>query len=263
MQTFARIVGESHAVRERILAPVEETKKHKTGESSETSTLASHGEDSYVLRHYHERNRQSEIENAVSTGDLMPILRDCSQNLREATIAATKAAQAYLSHINTKRWRGKNTERQLSEALDEAQVHLQDTLEKFKSDDRLALLGPYKDLLSAVKTRAEAETLPLRSLYSCYVFAANLISTSQSTSSLLVYIQSTAARRTRNRLWAPTGLRAIGKLFTHQGDQSDNVFGEESQPIPQDDNPIDAQHSKTFGFCYVCNAESVCNRKRS
>lgn len=175
----------------------------------------------------------------------MPVLKDCSEHLRQACVQAVGATQAYLNHINTRRWTGKDIEKELSEALDEAQTNLQMALKRFKDDDRLALLKPFQHLLDSVKTRSDADVLPLRSLYACYVFAANLILTSESTSSLVNFVQITASKRRKNRVWAPTGLRAIAKLFTVKGDNADNVFGDEAQPAPTfDEDPVDAGYSK-------------------
>ena len=45
----------------------------------------------------------------------------------------------------------------------------------------------------------------------------------------MLYVQNIAAKRTKNRLWAPGGLRAIAKALTSRGESGEQAVGEDQE----------------------------------
>lgn len=67
------------------------------------------------------------------------------------------------------------------------------------------------------------------------MFAANLVVLADAVVGLMEYVQLTAHKRTRNRMWAPGGLRALGRAIVSRGDASDQAAGEDHAPQPDEE----------------------------
>lgn len=203
--------------------------------------------DTFLIRKIFETRENIESAHGVRITDMLSILDASTQELRRAAIAGVDATKASLEHINRNRWgkRKAALDASTTEGLDTAVVRLQAALEEFKLTSRLQLLEPYKKLIHGAMTRVEQDALPLRSLYISYVFTSNLIATVEGVLGVMEMTRETNAKRKRNRLWAPKGLRAIGKIVGTKRTQGDvdGTFGEEPKPIEetmQDDETYSA-----------------------
>lgn len=167
--------------------------------------------------------------------DVLPVIEEATADLRGACSAGFGATKAVLDGINMRRYarRGaKESEQQLAD-LDTALDRLKTSLNQFKTSKRLQLLQPFEGVLEDAKNANGY--VPFRSLYVSYVFAANLIVLADGIVGLMEVVQTTASKRTKNRLWAPGGLRQIFKAITSRGDVSDQAAGEDNAPEAQVD----------------------------
>lgn len=211
-----------------------------TSSTSDVHTTASTVTDSRwhetaLLRSIHTRNAALEEAHGVRPADIFPLLDSVTYDLRAASTAALAALRAHIAHVNRTRWRGASTSPSTALALDEAQAHLRAALADFGAVRRGGLIAPFLPLLEASladgKTRDQPISLPLRSLYVAYVFAANMSAIAEAVVGLLGAVQEIEAKRPQKaRLWAPTGMRSVWKLVTARGDNVDGAFGEDTSP---------------------------------
>lgn len=186
--------------------------------------------DTYLLSQLRARHQLAEATYSVRLADVMPTIKDATADLREACSKGLGSVRTVLDGINTKRYARKGaaeSEQQLKD-LDQAFEVLQQTVADFKSTRRLELLQPFQAVIASADVKRGA--IPLRALYVSYVFAANLVVLAEGILDLMAYVQTTAAKRLRNRLWAPGGLRAIVKALTSRGDVNEQTAGEDNEP---------------------------------
>lgn len=205
--------------------------------------------DTYLLRQIVERNHAVEAEHGVRLSDVMPTIRDCSLELREACSGSIGTLKAVIEHINTKRYaRGEaaKSEQHIKDLGDSIE-NLQNALERFKTEKREQLIVPFQSVLRSCQTKRDVYSVPLRSLYIAYVYSVNLIVLTDGILALMEVARGTVVKRTTNRLWAPSKLRAIGKILLSRGDVSDEALGEdETQERDNDaDDEIQAS-SRTY-----------------
>ncbi|KAI0070747.1 hypothetical protein K474DRAFT_1631398 [Panus rudis PR-1116 ss-1] len=194
--------------------------------SSESSTPAG---DSYLLRQLLMKQRAAETKNSVTIGHILPVLRESTTELRRANADGIAAVKKVIDSINLKRYARNgdaDADQRVSELAD-AINHLQTSLATFKEKNRLQLLTPFESSISEAKGRQHKSHVPLRSLYIAFVFSANLVVLAEEVLDLMEYVQKTALKRRRNRLWAPGGLRALWKAITSRGGESEQAFGEQ------------------------------------
>lgn len=133
--------------------------------------------------------------------------------------------------------------------LDEWAEKLRSALEDFKERRRLELVEPYAALIESEgrsdpaaeqadsiddddigpATAMKKSFLPLRGLYVSYVFGASLIAVADVILVLVDLVRSKVAKRRKNRLWAPKGLRSLANavFFGRSGEQIAETLGEE------------------------------------
>ncbi|KAI0339296.1 hypothetical protein BDW22DRAFT_1409168 [Trametopsis cervina] len=225
LQSFAKLVGRHSRVDS---TPAPSAAPSEDGDSTVNDPAIG---DTYLLRQFRERNLAAESAHNVRISDVMPFLRDATADLRGACSEGLAATKAVLDGINTRRYSrsgDKESEQQLK-TLDVAIEHIQASLAEFKEDKRLLILQPFQDLIESAKNN-NMGPLPFRALYSAYVFAANLIIVSEAIENYMVYVQTVAAKRRKNRLWAPGGIRALVKALKSKGDASDQAAGEDHEP---------------------------------
>ncbi|KAL4246747.1 hypothetical protein ABKN59_009080 [Abortiporus biennis] len=227
LNTFAKIIG--NPLSRDPPPPDVGDSSHSDASSTASSSLSG---DTYLLRQLRERNHAAELEHSVRLGDVMPVIRDSTHDLREACASGIASVQSVLININTKRYarNRRDLEESESKVKDlELKIHeLRAALEDFKHSKRLAMCEPYQALVASRKTRKEKYSLPLRTLYIAYVLGANFVVLAEGILDLMDLVQTKAKKRKNNRLWAPSKLRAIGKaLMTREGDLGDQTLGEE------------------------------------
>lgn len=191
--------------------------------------------DTRLLRQLRERHRTAETTYSVRMRDVLPVIEEATADLRGACSAGFAATRTVLDGINMRRYarRGaKESEQQLAD-LDAALDRLKTSLAQFKTSRRLQLLRPFEGVIE--DARNGNGYVPFRGLYVSYVFAANLIVLADGIITLMELVQSTASKRTKNRLWAPGGLRQVFKALTSRDDVSDRAAGEDNAPEPQMD----------------------------
>ncbi|KAJ3987146.1 hypothetical protein F5890DRAFT_1571904 [Lentinula detonsa] len=200
--------------------------------------------DAHLLRQMTTHTLQYENTHHVRIVDILPLVESATLELRNAIIAAISATRKNLDNVNRHRWtRHPDVDGELMKELDAAYENLTATLEAFTQDDenakRMQFLKPFLALLQkedgTFLTKTEQEALPFRSLFVAFVFGTNLVSLSEAMIGMMNTVRSTIAKRQKNRLWAPKGLRKIGKLLKGAGGSGEEAdggqaFGEDAMP---------------------------------
>lgn len=188
-----------------------------------------------------------EEQHGLRPHDLIPLLRECTRDLRHACIGGLGAAGNVIDEVNTRRWWGKRKSNKSHEngaasadinegvELDVSIEQLRVAIASFKTHDRLAIVRPFIPIVQAFETEAnkKPKELPLRMLIQCSVYCAILITSAEAILDLLLKVQETSRKRTKSRLWAPKGLRAVGKVLlgrNHNDSQAQTILGEGERP---------------------------------
>jgi hypothetical protein len=157
-----------------------------------------------------------------------------------ACIAGLAAAKSTIDFVNGRRWkRSSSLDAGNTDALRQASQQLREANMSFKSIHRKSLVTPYLPLLLAAQGKKGEGALPLRALCVSYVFAANMIVVADSIIELMENVQGKVEKRVNNRIWAPKGLRALGKLFVSKDHDAVGGFGEDTQPDEADEDSSD------------------------
>ena len=176
------------------------------------------------------------------------MLRESTAALRSACIDALGAGISMIDYVNQHRWtRASVSLSQEEEKLDLAIDNIRRESEAFKNVHRNAINEPFIAILqskgqlsSTIPTR-----LPIRSLIIISVFASHLIVAADGIVDLLETLRTTSKKRQRNRLWAPKGLRALGKWVVRRDKEefTEGVLGEGVRPDTNlDDEEQDVKH---------------------
>ncbi|KAG7095005.1 hypothetical protein E1B28_005799 [Marasmius oreades] len=185
--------------------------------------------DTYLLRQIIQSNANMEDQYNVRITDMLPLLDRSTSALRRACIEGVDCMRRNLENINNYRWtRVPSIDKALREELDGAIKHLREELTNFKTTDRMILLEPYMSFLNSETLEKDRDSFPVRNLFLSYVFGSNLIAVSESTMVLMQLVSRTLAKRDRNRLWAPKGLRKLGTLLRQKDDDDIAVTGEDA-----------------------------------
>jgi hypothetical protein len=206
--------------------------------------------DTSLLRQLRERHKLAESTHSVRLKDVMPILEEATTDLRSACSTGLGATKTVLDGINTRRYSrtGAIESNQQVADLDNALERLRVSLEEFKNSRRLQLLQPFNPVIQESKQK-NGYIIPFRSLYICFIFASNLIVLADGIVKLMEYVQLKAHKRGKNRLWAPGGLRAIGRALMSKGDENDQAAGEDQVPQAQEEvKREEAPFSKQSGL---------------
>ncbi|KAI0777718.1 hypothetical protein BD413DRAFT_519071 [Trametes elegans] len=219
---YAKVIGNPLSVADH---QHEDTDTVSDAPSSSTAV-----DDTLLLRQFRERNMAAETEHRVRLIDVLPNVREATAELRVAAVAVLASLKELIVAVNTNRYkRGHVLQDARLAELDTALANLRGAVEDFKVHRRLLILEPYRDVLDKADAGA-VNKVPLRSLYLSYVFAANLSAVCNGVTALAELVSETAAKRTHARLWAPKGLRAIGKLLRSGRGAGENAVGEDAQP---------------------------------
>ncbi|KAI0371992.1 hypothetical protein BV20DRAFT_940807 [Pilatotrama ljubarskyi] len=219
---FAKVLGHPLSLADH--------KHEETDSVSESSASGTISDDTFLLRQFRERNLAAETEYGVRLIDVLPSIREATVELRGAGVAVLSSLQDLIIAVNTNRYKRGSTlqDARLAE-LDKALSTLRAAIDDFKADRRFALLKPYEAVLDKLDSGAISK-IPLRSLYLSYVFAANLSTVCAGIVTLAELVSETAAKRPRARLWAPKGIRAIGKLLRSRRGAGEDAVGEDTPP---------------------------------
>lgn len=243
-QSFAKLVGHPFS------RPSDDSQSISTDSDDETIVA-----DTYLLRQIVEKNQATEAEHNVRIADILPVIRDTSLELREACSNGIGAVKTLVENVNTKRYaRGTAESEQCVKTLDATIQDLRDALERFKNEKREQLIEPFETVLRRCQTKRDVSSVPLRSLYISYVYCVNLIVLTDAILALMEVVRSIAAKRLRNRLWAPSQLRAIGKILLSRGDVSDEALGEDETQERDEEIQREAQsYSECSHGSYVAS----------
>ncbi|THH07358.1 hypothetical protein EW145_g3442 [Phellinidium pouzarii] len=195
--------------------------------------------DTELIRQLKYHRLNLEAEHGVRMEDIIVPLRESTAELRAACIDALGVAQTMITDTNDRRWKGSSNVIAADEAaLDTAAERLRKCLEEYKADKRFAIIQPYLPLLhEADKSSRSEKNLPIRSLLVASSFAAQLLVSVDAALDLLEVIRRTVHKRKKSRLWAPSGLRAIGNylLRREKGSETEAALGESTLPESDDD----------------------------
>ncbi|EJD03603.1 uncharacterized protein FOMMEDRAFT_133035 [Fomitiporia mediterranea MF3/22] len=203
--------------------------------------------DTELIRQLNSRRDAAEAENNVRMSDIIPLLSKSTANLRMACLDALQAAQELMEQINSTRWkRSRQVLAEKEATLDTALERLRASSEAYKAKDRFAIIEPFLPLLrSADEDHQLRKALPLRPLVIASSFAAQLVVSIDALIDLFGLIQKTTHKRQRARLWAPSGLRAVGNFILHRekGSTMEAALGE--NPLPEEEEE-EEQEEKPF-----------------
>ncbi|EKM50877.1 uncharacterized protein PHACADRAFT_151282 [Phanerochaete carnosa HHB-10118-sp] len=193
--------------------------------------------DTPLLRQLHQLHNTAELTYSVRMQDVMPVIEESTADLRSACSNGLRATKTVLDGINTRRYarQGAEDSDQHLTDLDAAFERLRTALEEFKTSRRMQLLRPFDSCDARTSESLRPSAVPLRSLYISFVFATNLVVLTEAIAGLMEYVQLTAHKRKKNRLWAPGGLRALGRAIMSRGDASDQAAGEDYAPRPNEE----------------------------
>jgi hypothetical protein len=213
--------------------PASETSSSITSSSDPTA-------ETELIRQLLSRHQDIEERYNVRISDVLPIVKDSTADLRSACSDALTAAMTLLDEINTRRWKRGNSrvadeEVKLQEAID----RLRSEFSMFKSTSRFDILQPFLPILQSLASLPDHQKhrgVPFRSLTITSVFVAHMVSSSDAILVLTDLVLRTSQKRTRCRLWAPTGLRSLGKaLFRREsGNALDQPLGDD-RPLKEDE----------------------------
>ncbi|EIW51294.1 uncharacterized protein TRAVEDRAFT_54686 [Trametes versicolor FP-101664 SS1] len=221
---FAKIMGHPLSLADH---KHEDTESVSEAQSDASGTAV---DDTFLLRQFRERNLAAEEEHGVRLIDVLPNIRDATTELRAAGVATLASIQALIVAVNTHRYkRGNALQSTRLAELDTSLTALRAAIADFKADRRFVLLQPYQAVFEKHDAGA-VNRIPLRALYQSYVFASNLAVVCTGIVQLAELASQTAAKRTRARLWAPKGLRAIVKLLRTPNGPGEGAVGEDVQP---------------------------------
>lgn len=196
-----------------------------TSTANSTSTkLSTSSNDAYLLHQITSLNHRFEASHNVRIIDIIPFLESATLELRDAIISAVAAMRKSLEDVNRHRWTRSPVDGSLSVELDEAYEQLRNAVINFTKDGqdskRMQILAPFLSLLQDPEgsmTKEEQAALPFRSLFFAFVLGTNLVSLSEGIMTMMDTVKATLAKRKKNRLWAPKGLRKLGNLFKGRG----------------------------------------------
>lgn len=214
-----------------------------------TSTAIDHDPtpDSYVLRHLLRTNLEAEEEYNVRMTDISPVLRDATNDLREACVEGIKEAEEVLRWSNTRHThippspaKEAEDERKESSGLEFKIQRLREAIDEFTANGPEKIIKPFEEIIGPGCALHSIQTInkkfPLRNLFLSVTFTSNLLWTAQSIIDLLIRIENTRARRTKNKLWVPKGIRTFINIATTREDEGTRkMLGEDvinSDPSP-------------------------------
>ena len=246
LQTFAKLIGDS-ATRFPLLPQTE---------TSSTTSVSTIFPDTYLIRQMHQRNIALETTHNVRITDILSVLESSTLELRKACEEGLGAVKDQVDHVNQNRYRGNNdtTDVMMTKEFSSKIDNLRRALDKFRQSDRFALLKPYEALISSVSNEEDRAkgNLPLRSLYLSYVFSANLVSVVEGTLEVMEIVSSTVSKRVRNRVWAPKGLRKLGKLLRSKGDgKAEQSFGDDTGRVDEENEEEEGGNYRMFFLLFL------------
>jgi hypothetical protein len=201
--------------------------------------------NTFLVQQMYRCNEAKERQHSLRLVDLLPRLREATFELRSAASHALTAVSGTINFVNATRWSWRSTADALTEqerSLDSAAERLRNALAEFKAKERLRLLEPFEPHIGS-------PTAPLRSLYLCYVFSASTIVVSEAILAVVETVQEITSKRTKNRLWAPKGLRQLAHaLFVEKSTEGDlHAYGESPEVeeiVPEPEEDYDQKYRK-------------------
>ncbi|KAJ3778200.1 hypothetical protein FB446DRAFT_714691 [Lentinula raphanica] len=237
---------------------------HTAGSTQEVSPLVQKIPDTYndahLLRQMTTYTLEYEHAHHLRIVDILPLVESATFELRNAIISAISATRMSLDNVNRHRWtQHPDVDAELTNELDHAYENLNTALKAFSENSenakRMEFLKPFLALLQrqdgTALSKAEQEALPFRSLFVAFVLGTNLVSLSEAVISMMNIVRSTIAKRHKNRLWAPKGLRKIGKIFSGTGGSAEEAdggqaFGEDAIPSKVDQEEVGGVQGNSY-----------------
>lgn len=185
--------------------------------------------DTYLIQQWRTRHIALQEEHHLHFSDLLPVLQSATADVRKTMVAGVAALSASLAFANENRytmpWATRRDPSVVDVQLDEACNSLDQALKDFKATKRLELLAPYQAVIDSAMPM-------LPGLHINYVYSASLVLVAEVTLSLMEYVRNILSRRSRNRLWAPTGLRAIAHALTRRQVEEEEKPTDKDEEVP-------------------------------
>ncbi|GAA5871160.1 hypothetical protein JCM8547_001473 [Rhodosporidiobolus lusitaniae] len=208
--------------------------QHSTTDSSSTSSSSEkptyRPTDTARIKRARKHLGAAEHANQHDLASLLPIFDTASADLRLAAESALEGSMAWLIEQNKSRWSGKGASEETKRAQHEQVEQLEEAVRAYRTEGRTALVEPFRDLfdrktgeLRACHPRDIPEGAPSDedgalvfspgSLFTLLAASDNLVLFAEAVLSFVKKVDDLREKRTRNKLWWPTSLRKVGKLF--------------------------------------------------
>lgn len=199
--------------------------------------------DTAMLLKLRGRIHEAEAEHHVAfKEDLLPIMLSGSRNLLRRCTETLDEIIAYLTYVNTHRYRGQQSAEQHRQTLDKlsnAANELEHALTSLRDEERLKLIAPYEKHFKVHEVSGELELTPegarsfrmgARSLFLCLSWCSNALGAGEELLQLTRKVHDLAEQRPKSRIWLPFGLSKVGSLMLSSG-------GEDAlNALPSDSN---------------------------
>lgn len=222
----------------------------------------------------HRLVRQREAQHGHDLDSLVPILSSSSEALREACENALASTDAWFRGCNSGRWSGfffggSMKETKAREEVGKKLVDVTEALKKalgaWRETERVGLIKPYERFFDAetrrlkenVKRDKVTEMFAARSLFICFVFSYALDAFAERLLHLLDILVDLDAKRSRPRVWMPSGFGKLGRkiMSRRQVDQTvtplamgtsedPTQFGDDTDSDEDDDSTIDEEKAE-------------------
>ncbi|GAA6043841.1 hypothetical protein JCM8097_007230 [Rhodosporidiobolus ruineniae] len=203
------------------------------------------------MRQARSRLTHAELANGHDLASLLPILDTASASVREAGDRALESSMRWLVQQNAARWDGLFPTRwktspdadPRNEERDREQIAaLEAELKTYRSEGRQAIVEPFRDFFDpktgklrvqhprdAPSSTKDSPTFAPGSLFTLLSASDNLVVYLEAVLAFVKRVDDLRAKRTRNKLWFPTGVRKIGKLLKG-GKGTNKVMGDGENP---------------------------------
>ncbi|KAG6854200.1 hypothetical protein C0991_009513 [Blastosporella zonata] len=178
-----------------------------------------------------------EVKHGHDFDSLVPIIAESSAELRSACAAAVTGLNEWFNGCNSGRWPGllskydKAKGEQRHAALMEQLEAVQKALEQYREVEKVRVIKPFEKFfdpvtgqrLKSVNSSDATEMFAARSLYVCFVFSYAIDTFADRLSKLMAVVVDIDGKRSKPRIWAPSGFGKLGRKLMSKRDVDTQV----------------------------------------
>ncbi len=205
----------------------------------------------HYMHQTHKRLEESEAKQKVEVHRLQATMAKASRATLEGCREVLDLIAGWTERTNKNRWALRHdaaAENAAIEELRRAAGNLQQSINSFIDDERLALLEPYRkhfkiNVDGSLHLDEESEMMfaqSSRPLFIAFVWVYSFSKVAQQVHTLAETFHDVASIRQKNKIWLPSGMRKMGKLiFSKKGSAGDTFRFAEIEAEPRRDNGYD------------------------